>query len=627
MEDLTIGQRIAVKRKELGMSQIDLGEKMGVSRQSISKWESDGALPEIDKLIALSRLFGVSVGWLLGVEQDARTEEPGEHEFSDREWEIIDRLTQNEPKLPKWLMPLTAAAAAVSLCAAILAGAALWSANNRKTDLALISQAVANLTTSTGELILDQTMLESHQFLAEPSDDLSECTFTFFGYPAAYSPDETAELVIVRGAEEVQRLECEWKGGCYSASFTVSTDTGYTPTDIKKHFDNRNLVPVHQGMWEECLSDDGLTTSYGSDLEHFVGCGPYTFETWEYDSIQIYKKNEAHWNADRYNFDTIEVRIVPEMNARVELFEQGEIFTLSPDANTIESYIDDPRMTSYGSTSVTHIDINCKNPNNPISGSVNYRKAIYHAIDRELAADSIFGHMEPAGVYVNTQAGMLSESALTYRESEYGQAVTDMVESWGPYGYNPEMALDYLNKAITECGVTEDQLPIKVKYCIDEGDISWKALGEYMMEEWPVIFDGKMELEIIPYAGMSATDFKKTGDDKWDLSPNDWSRSMSRTYPHTCFYYYLESYSGRPNNYVVPEFDAQFEVCEAAKMGDYETLLKETQKLEELYLEYVIHVPMCQSVNYELFADQIVLPVKTYIPGFGWGGIFGDLAE
>ena len=66
---MTIGQRIAQKRKELGLSQEGLGDQLGVSRQSIYKWESDSALPEIDKLIALSRLFGVSVGWLLGVEE------------------------------------------------------------------------------------------------------------------------------------------------------------------------------------------------------------------------------------------------------------------------------------------------------------------------------------------------------------------------------------------------------------------------------------------------------------------------------------------------------------------------------------------------------------------------------
>lgn len=72
---MTIGQRVAQKRKELGLSQEALGNTLGVSRQSIYKWESDSALPEIDKLIALSRLFGVSVGWLLGVAEPAEADE------------------------------------------------------------------------------------------------------------------------------------------------------------------------------------------------------------------------------------------------------------------------------------------------------------------------------------------------------------------------------------------------------------------------------------------------------------------------------------------------------------------------------------------------------------------------
>ena len=66
---MTIGQRIAQKRKEQNLSQEALGERLGVSRQSIYKWESDTSLPDIDKLVALSRLFHVSVDWLLGVEE------------------------------------------------------------------------------------------------------------------------------------------------------------------------------------------------------------------------------------------------------------------------------------------------------------------------------------------------------------------------------------------------------------------------------------------------------------------------------------------------------------------------------------------------------------------------------
>ena len=66
---MTTGQRIAAKRRELNLSQEGLGEALGVSRQSIYKWESDASLPDIDKLVALSRLFSVPVGWLLGEEE------------------------------------------------------------------------------------------------------------------------------------------------------------------------------------------------------------------------------------------------------------------------------------------------------------------------------------------------------------------------------------------------------------------------------------------------------------------------------------------------------------------------------------------------------------------------------
>lgn len=70
MTDTTLGQRIAERRKLLGLSQEGFGEKMGVSRQAISKWEADTSVPEVEKLIAISKLFGVSVGWLLGTEEE-----------------------------------------------------------------------------------------------------------------------------------------------------------------------------------------------------------------------------------------------------------------------------------------------------------------------------------------------------------------------------------------------------------------------------------------------------------------------------------------------------------------------------------------------------------------------------
>jgi len=96
---MTTGQKIAARRKELELSQEALGDKLGVSRQTVYKWESDISLPDIDKLVALSRLFQVPVGWLLGVEEEP---EPQSVDFSPEQLklleEILGRYQRAEPE-------------------------------------------------------------------------------------------------------------------------------------------------------------------------------------------------------------------------------------------------------------------------------------------------------------------------------------------------------------------------------------------------------------------------------------------------------------------------------------------------------------------------------------------------
>ncbi len=62
---MTIGEKIAKFRTAAGISQEQLAEKIGVSRQSVSKWEVDQALPQIDKVLQLCDLFGIAADELL----------------------------------------------------------------------------------------------------------------------------------------------------------------------------------------------------------------------------------------------------------------------------------------------------------------------------------------------------------------------------------------------------------------------------------------------------------------------------------------------------------------------------------------------------------------------------------
>ena len=62
---MEFSEKLTDLRKKAGLSQEQLADRLGVTRQSVSKWESGAAMPELVKLIALSELFGVSVDYLV----------------------------------------------------------------------------------------------------------------------------------------------------------------------------------------------------------------------------------------------------------------------------------------------------------------------------------------------------------------------------------------------------------------------------------------------------------------------------------------------------------------------------------------------------------------------------------
>lgn len=64
--DISLGARLAQYRKQNGFSQETLAEKLGLSRQAISKWERGESAPDTSNLIALSRIYGVTIDELLG---------------------------------------------------------------------------------------------------------------------------------------------------------------------------------------------------------------------------------------------------------------------------------------------------------------------------------------------------------------------------------------------------------------------------------------------------------------------------------------------------------------------------------------------------------------------------------
>ena len=67
----TLGKRIGALRREKGLKQDELAEKLGISPQAVSKWETDQTCPDISLLPALAKILGVSVDELLSGKQES----------------------------------------------------------------------------------------------------------------------------------------------------------------------------------------------------------------------------------------------------------------------------------------------------------------------------------------------------------------------------------------------------------------------------------------------------------------------------------------------------------------------------------------------------------------------------
>lgn len=103
---MSLSEKILMLRKQKGWSQEELAEQLGVSRQSVSKWESGTSLPDLNRILDLSRLFSVSTDFLLKeeetMEEETEPPDPDQELFSG---EKTGNETEEQVLEGEWVAP------------------------------------------------------------------------------------------------------------------------------------------------------------------------------------------------------------------------------------------------------------------------------------------------------------------------------------------------------------------------------------------------------------------------------------------------------------------------------------------------------------------------------------------
>ena len=288
MEILTTGQRIASRRKLANLSQEYISAELGVSRQAVSKWESDAGLPDIDNLIALSKLFGVSVGWLLGAEQNPSFD-PSTG-LSEAQLKMVEQIVvQNKPKIRwGWIVTMFALCILSMVLLSFFFQGKLVALSKENTaaqaqisalesgNQALMAQ-LDGVNAALHQQSIEDALLQNAHIQAFLSDDMQTVSISFYLVPKLFPENAQGYLSVMDAQGSLQTLKCPPMGQWYFCHMELPVANGY-----RFAF----LLATPDGFREQDLTDLAFISHF-LDLEDATRYHPDS-------SAQL----RTHWNKE-----------------------------------------------------------------------------------------------------------------------------------------------------------------------------------------------------------------------------------------------------------------------------------------------------------------------------------------
>lgn len=136
---MTLGKKIAELRKKYGYSQEELARRMNVSRQTISKWETDMSLPDIERLKELSKILQVSLNELLDIEEDQIIDQNELQAFINQMMIIQENYEKETQKRKQHQTIILIGTIIVLLCLCIAIGLLFMQLHNTNKQLSILS--------------------------------------------------------------------------------------------------------------------------------------------------------------------------------------------------------------------------------------------------------------------------------------------------------------------------------------------------------------------------------------------------------------------------------------------------------------------------------------------------------
>ncbi|MCL2007298.1 MAG: ABC transporter substrate-binding protein [Treponema sp.] len=439
-------------------------------------------------------------------------------------------------------------------------------------------------------------------------------------------------LITIRGAQEYYfqnrpgNAPVRWEdvGIRKIDDYTIQIEATmrHSQRDVMRHFQTRGAQPVHEGLYERFMNADRTATTYGTDLDSVISSGPFYISHWVKDSQRVFSRNDNWVLADQnlIKLDQVNVRMVPDANTRMQLFEAGELDYIGLTNITYPLYAEDPRVRRTMSSETTNIEINTWNTEKPILNDLEFRQALFYATDRQTLGD--LSTHRPWPMVLTEIAGAYPAEGILFRDLPQRQAYFP-----ANYGYDPDRAVRLFNSAMARHGLDSIHLTMHVS----ETATVWMLQAEYLQFAWAELFGRNrfsMELITQPYQmHMDAMKAFQTNPNAYELGWAGWLYGEVTNNPTIMFLFYQSEYDSLNAPHFHPTID---DAWRRARSEEYrlsqDRLVEMALVMDRYAYENVIVIPTIQIEAKFLISERMWLPVDEFDAiGIGWGTFWADV--
>lgn len=399
----------------------------------------------------------------------------------------------------------------------------------------------------------------------------------------------------------------------------ITTSIAQDATEVMSHFAYAWTVPVYEEMYEALMNADRTATTYGTEIEKVVCSGAFTYNAWERDAEISFKKNPAYINQGIIQIENLVMKIIPDRGTQLQMFEAGELDYVELNSSQFKDYEEDPRVLYSPSIYVKYMPVNVNNPDTPILSDVNFRKALFLAVDRESIAKLL--NAKPANYLLSTRFIADVTTGESYRNSKQGSAIPDDY-----CGYDPEQAVKLFEQALTDAG--QDKVVLTLTYRNDDADMT--AIAETLQSSWPAIF-GADRFELI-LNGLPTSQSNeqiraaKTDATSFDLGFAGWS--TNELAPWNGLKVYGSAWANRYDTFTSERYDELWILANSSEERfDHEKRLDYVAEMESIWLDNVSGIPVIELIDKTLKADRVQLAADQWVNRVGFGWIYASVTD